>query len=308
MSEINPVLSIYMTTYNGEKYLDRAIQSVLNQSFTNWELIIINNFSSDNTRLILNNYLNNKKIKIVHTDNLLPRTSALNFALKHTNKESKFLMNLDSDDILDYEWAKKGIDYIYNRKEVGCISGAAYIINEENEIMEIFKVSNFAAKINDHFYYTFPIVHSSTIFRKDLLEKSEHIYNENIEIGQDWDLFINISRITEIHYLNIFSVYWRRYDESVTGDKKNQITSRLDKIKNLDRGKLYISNFKHKIKNRSRRGVENLVLSFLYLKNGEIYKFVYRLLISFILNPIAILNNNKVLSLFRKRKEFYQSK
>ena len=142
----------------------------------------------------------------------------------------------------------------------------------------------------------------------DLIKDSKLVYNENILIGQDWDLFINLSRKTDIHYINNFSVYWRRYDESVTGSKDNQIISRLDKIRNLNKGQFYISNLKHKIKNRSRRGIENLVLSYLYLRNGDMYNCIYRLLLSLFLNPFAILNNNKVLSIFNINKEFYHLK
>ena len=63
MTKKEPQMSIYMTTYNGEKYLKRAIDSVIKQSYTDWEFIIINNFSSDKTTDILEFYSFDSRIK-----------------------------------------------------------------------------------------------------------------------------------------------------------------------------------------------------------------------------------------------------
>ena len=123
--------------------------------------------------------------------------------------------------------------------------GAAYIINERGEVEEIFKPTDFSSKINNLFYYTFPIVHSSTIFKRDLINDLDQIYND-IKIGQDWDLFINISRKTEIHYTNIFSVIGDVI-RIVLQVVKIIKFSRLDKIKFKKRFFLYF-NLKHKLK------------------------------------------------------------
>ena len=295
-----------MTVHNGESYLKQAIDSIIKQSFSNWELIIVNNKSSDDTLTILNKYSSNQQITIINLSKMLRRTEALNFAINHTNRNSCYLMNMDADDILADEWLNNAIKYLDENKIADCLAGAAYIINEKREIKAIFKASIKSNKnINEFFSYTFPIVHSSTVFKRKLIEDLRGPYNEKISIGQDWDLFLDFSQKAKIFFIDKYSVYWRRYSESITGKTSNQISSRLDKIRNLEKGAAFAVSIKNKIKNRYRRGIENFVLSLLYLKKGDLAGFVYRLTISLALNPLSFLTNNKIMGLLGINKEFY---
>lgn len=95
---IRPLVSIHLTTFNRGSLLPRAIKSVLKQTFTDWELIIVNDGSTDSTRRILSRYTRNRRIKVFTHPNNLGNAAARNTALNHSRGE--YVAFLDDDD----EW------------------------------------------------------------------------------------------------------------------------------------------------------------------------------------------------------------
>ncbi len=96
-SESLPLISVTMPVYNGERTINLAIQSLLNQTYTNWLCIIVNDCSTDNTRNLLNEYESNPKFKIIHLSKNAGRGNARQVALE--NAEGDFLAFLDADDL-----------------------------------------------------------------------------------------------------------------------------------------------------------------------------------------------------------------
>src|SRR5688500_3635958 len=106
MSGLNnqsPLVSICMPVYNGEKYIKEAIQSVTSQSYSNWELIIVNDGSKDNTASVLNS-ISDSRIKVFHQENK-GQCSAANFAFK--NSSGSFIKFFDADDLLSSDMIQK---------------------------------------------------------------------------------------------------------------------------------------------------------------------------------------------------------
>jgi len=111
---LNPTVSIIIPSYNKEKYISETIQSVLNQTFSNWELIIIDDLSSDNTSNIIKEYQKtDSRIKLFINDKNLGANYSRNFGIKKS--QSEFIIFLDADDILLPHCLKKRIQEItYN--------------------------------------------------------------------------------------------------------------------------------------------------------------------------------------------------
>ena len=304
MNKKRTKLSIIMSVYNGEKFISETINSIISQSFKEWELVILDNCSNDQTIDILKTYENIKKIKVCREEKKLPRTMALNAVYRNISNETLFVMNMDSDDKLEKNWSRKAISCLESNLNIDCIAGSAKIINEEGKVGEIFKAMKSSGEINHLFSYTFPIVHSSTIFRRSCLNELSP-YNERIIIGQDWDLCIRLMAKYKLYYLNHPAVYWRRYSSSITGKIENHLQGRLDKIYNIKQGYRFANNFTPIVKNRSRMGIENLALSILYFKKRDYKKFFIRFLLSLLQNPLALFFNNRTLKMFGIKKEFY---
>ena len=94
-----PKISIIMNCHNGEKYLSQSIKSILNQTYSNWELIFFNNKSTDNSSSIVKN-IKDKRIRYFESKNFLKLYDARNKAINYAN--GKFIAFLDTDDL----WAK----------------------------------------------------------------------------------------------------------------------------------------------------------------------------------------------------------
>ena len=102
-------VSILMTIYNHQNYLEQSIKSILKQSHKNWELIACENGSTDNSRNILKNF-KDKRIKFFFFKKNIGRTKCLNYALKKAS--GKYIAILDSDDVAMTNRFAKQIDYI----------------------------------------------------------------------------------------------------------------------------------------------------------------------------------------------------
>ena len=101
MNKEKTKLSIIMSVYNGEKFIGETINSIISQSYKEWELVILDNCSDDQTIDILKTYENIQNIRIFREEKKLTRTVALNAVYRNTSNDTSFIMNMDSDDKLE---------------------------------------------------------------------------------------------------------------------------------------------------------------------------------------------------------------
>ncbi|SMD36466.1 Glycosyltransferase involved in cell wall bisynthesis [Reichenbachiella faecimaris] len=120
------LVSIIMAAYNAELYIDQAIQSVLCQTYNNWELIIINDGSQDNTPLILSKYSDEPRIKIYHQNNK-GVSAARNKALQ--NMKGHYFCFLDADDKLTPESVSVRVTAFQENPQVSFVDGTISLMN-----------------------------------------------------------------------------------------------------------------------------------------------------------------------------------
>ncbi len=127
--ENQPEVSVILTVYNRAKYLGRCIDSLLNQTFTNWELIAIDDGSTDNSFEILNTYRTAyQNIKVLQHQNMkLPLSR--NKGIKISS--GKYITFLDSDDEYEKDHLQKRVDYLENHPGIDLIHGGVNIIGDE---------------------------------------------------------------------------------------------------------------------------------------------------------------------------------
>lgn len=190
--------SIIMPVYNTERFIDRAINSVLNQSFQSFELIIINDFSSDNSSLVIQKYKDDNRIKIInHTENLsvhMARYSGVNIS------QGKWSIFLDSDDFLA-ENALEEIAMLISQKTFDvCEFGYKKI--PKNKIYTPVKLSSEISRFEYFFSAEEPIQTMwNKVYKTEILKKAfdsmQKIYMNNLE-----DLYesIVISYFTKSFY------------------------------------------------------------------------------------------------------------
>ena len=113
MTNTQPKISVLMPVYNCEKFLKKAIDSILNQTFDNFEYIIINDGSTDNTLNIIKSY-KDKRIKIINNSKNLGISRSLNKGIRQAKGE--YIARHDSDDISDLNRFKLQLEYLGKKK------------------------------------------------------------------------------------------------------------------------------------------------------------------------------------------------
>ena len=136
----SPEISVYITNHNYGNYLNLSIKSVLNQTFKDFELIILDDGSTDNSIKILSKFKNNKKIRIIYQKNE-GMIKSINTAIKAS--KGRFVLRLDADDYLN----KNALLVLYNEivknKGVGLVYSDYYLVDKKNNILKLEKVLDY---------------------------------------------------------------------------------------------------------------------------------------------------------------------
>ncbi|KKQ40653.1 MAG: Glycosyl transferase, family 2 [Candidatus Magasanikbacteria bacterium GW2011_GWA2_37_8] len=234
-----PEVSITIAAYNCEKTISRAIESVLLQSYIDWELVIIDDYSSDNTRLIIEQYA--KKDQRIH---LLINEN--NLGIYKTRLKSlgvckgDLIAVLDSDDIWsDSGKLKKQINFLKDNKDCVLVGGMAKVIDENEEEIGVVIRQNKDEEIRKKILSSNQFVHSSVMFRKKVAE-SVGGYGE-FSVGEDYDLFLRMGLKGKFANLTDILVYYRRHSSNVTW--KNRVISAKEHLKIIKKYKKLYPNF-----------------------------------------------------------------
>lgn len=207
---MSPKVSIITITYNRARYIKEAIESVLVQSFGDWELIIIDDASTDNTPAIVQEYAQkDSRIRYFRNETNLKIPRSRNLGLKMA--EGKYIAVLDSDDV----WAepdklRKQVEFLENNPEYALVGGGVIFIDENGrEISRRLNPSD-DKEIRRRILFKNPFVHSGVLYlRKAALESGG--YDENLNVSEDYDLWLKMGRTWKFANLNDYLVKYRIY-------------------------------------------------------------------------------------------------
>jgi teichuronic acid biosynthesis glycosyltransferase TuaG len=135
----NFLVSIVMPAYNAEKYIEKSVNSVINQTYQNWELIIIDDKSSDNTKDIVSNFVNiDNRIKLIANNTNSGKPSiAKNLAKKSI--KGKYVAFLDSDDLWHKDKLLKQMNFMQSNPEFKlCYTGGYYVDEKRCDIKKFY--------------------------------------------------------------------------------------------------------------------------------------------------------------------------
>ncbi|SFN27287.1 Glycosyl transferase family 2 [Paenimyroides ummariense] len=218
-----PVVSVICICFNHEAFVQQAINSVLNQSYKNIELIVINNASSDNSHQVITDITSkNTSIKYIQFTEPISSTKAFNYGYKQS--KGTYLIDLSADDVLLDDCIEKQVNFFAQQTDnVGLIFGNAHHINENgNRTKPYFKVDGQNKAIDLLLHETNYLRLLSTgivmcsvasmLTRKhfELLKG----YNEEL-FFEDLDYWLRLSRLYEIKFLDDFLVEKRFLENSL---------------------------------------------------------------------------------------------
>ena len=211
-----PLISVLMTIYNHEIFLKSSITSIINQSFKNWELIAIENGSTDNSREILKN-IKNKKIKKIFLKKNIGRTNALNYGIKLC--KSKYIAILDSDDLAKKNRLEIQLKRFKNDENLFFTSSSYELINEKNKSIQKKTIKEKLYNSPRKLFFNNFIAHSTVMYKRELIKKIGY-YPTNYKYAQDYAFYLKIfkkykmeiieKQLTKVRYIHKNSETFRQ--------------------------------------------------------------------------------------------------
>lgn len=235
-----PKVSIIIITYNREEYIKEAIDSVLFQSFRDWQLIIIDDGSDDKTKDLVNEYLNiGLSIKYIRNEKRLGISKARNLALSLC--ESKYIAILDSDDLwCDSQKLQKQIDFLDKNMEYALVATNAIFINNRGAFIKKSNVKLTDYNIRKSILMRNQFFHSSVMFKKDIFIDLKG-YDESLKIGEDYDLFLRIGKKYKFANIKDHCIKYRVHNNSICVSDK--IRASHDVLKIIKKYRTYYPNY-----------------------------------------------------------------
>ena len=201
---MKPNISILLTSYNHEKFINLAIESILTQSYLDFELLIWDDFSIDNSWNIIKSY-NDSRIRIFRNSRNEVRGS-LNKMIQKSR--GKYICIAHSDDMWEPNKLERQLSFLYEKPEIGAVFSNALIINEDGNPLEdqthfyynIFTQSNRSRFewLNHFFFNGNALCHPSVMIRKSCYD-TIGIYRNGLVNSDDFDLWVRLCMKYDIH-------------------------------------------------------------------------------------------------------------
>lgn len=209
--EVTPIISVVMSVYNGEKYLNEAIDSVLNQTFKNFEFIIINDGSTDKSFQIIDSY-KDSRIKLINNDGNKGLIYSLNKGIELATGE--YIARMDADDISLPSRFEEQLNYLNLNKNCGVVS-CNYLQFNENKEINCIESSNHNL-ILGFMLFNSSVVHPSLMIRKVFLDNLSIVFNPLYKHAEDYELWSRLIFSTRFSSVSKTLFKYRLHNEQVT--------------------------------------------------------------------------------------------
>ena len=234
-----PEISVLMSVYNGEKYIQEAINSILNQTYQNFELIIVNDGSVDKTREIIEAY-KEPRIVLFNLEENRGVGSALQFGLQKT--QGKYIAKADADDIFHPTRLEKQKKFLDDNPDIALVGSFVEYFSEDEkvrntsryrafkDIIEKHKQVTGSMNIHEEMYKYCCIAHTTMMIRSEIIKKLGY---KDWRIGEDYDLLYRLNKHGyKMENIPQFLIGVRVHNDSTTATiKKPDYLDRLYEIK-----------------------------------------------------------------------------
>ena len=236
MSKKNPTISVIMSVYNEEKYIETSLKSLLNQTFGDFEIIIVDDASTDDTKQRIQR-LKDERIHLICNEINQGVTQNLNKALKHV--KGKYIARMDGDDIAFPERFEKQYQYMENHPDTMLVScytksfGDSDLVFALPDDSEVLKVRMLVRPV---------YAHPGFMMRRELVEAG-YQYDEDYRTAQDYEFASRVSEKYKIGLVPEVLLYYRVHKKQISAKAGSQQFNNADKIRKrqLERLGVYLS-------------------------------------------------------------------
>lgn len=254
-----PKVSVIMPVYNAEKYLEEAVKSVLNQTFDDFEFIIINDGSTDSSLDIIKSF-KDERIRIIDNKCNLKIVDALNKGLDAAAGE--YAVRMDADDICLADRLRKLTDFMDNNKNTG-ICGSYIQKFKGDKYYPAKKVPLSSDEINEMLFFRSPLMHPSVIMRMEFINKYNLRYRNEFETAEDYGFWVEAADFFDFANIPEVLLYYRLSENSITANNNRKMAQKRavhNRIFSLIISKCCLNNDLLEIQDALYFGTENLKL------------------------------------------------
>jgi len=216
-------VSVCIPNYNGAQYIGEAIQSVLNQSYKDFELIISDNCSTDNSIDVVNKFIDHR-IKIYRNSSNIGMVSNWNKCISLASGD--YICLLSHDDILEKDILRKEVEILDSNPNVGFVFTSAKIINSRGEVLgqiiPVFSTQSILIMKGEAFFREFIVGNKVSLctimFRKECFNTLGN-FDENTSYACDWEMCLRISLYYDVAFISEQLAYYRTHSTNTSNEE-----------------------------------------------------------------------------------------
>lgn len=254
-----------MPVYNGEKYLKEAIDSILQQTFSDFELLIIEGGSKDNSLKIIQEY-QDSRIRIIYQDKEKPGVAAAtNLGIE--NAKGEYIAKMDCDDISYPKRLQKQVNFMDANTKVG-ICGTFIITLIDGKLKKVIKYPLSYDEIKVALFFASSFAQPTVMIRKSMLKENKLSYNTKFIYGEDYDLWNRCSEHFQLANLPEVLLKYRVLSTSLYHSMVKELPDHLRSIYERNLSSLNID------LNEENYQCHKILIKPCYLKNRELFEKV----------------------------------
>ena len=224
-------VSVLMTIYNAELHLKEAIDSLLTQTFSDWELIAVDDGSTDRSTKILSAY-DDPRVRMFVLPENIGRTPALRYAFEQARGE--YIAVLDADDVALPERLGREVEFLDNHAEVVLVSSWTQIIDERGRITATLEPQMSGEDLHDSLGWANPTAHSAVMYRSYAASKVGG-YPKEFAYAQDRELVVALAQYGRLAIIKEFLCQWRISPKGLTSSRENRMLNAYENLMSWQR-------------------------------------------------------------------------
>lgn len=208
----SPLVTVLMPVRDGEKFLAEAIESILAQTFTDFEFLIIDDGSMDSSRTIILGY-DDPRIRLLVNDSNVGVTQTLNRGIQEAR--GRYVARMDADDASLRERLERQVAHLEANPDCALVTSFAEIIGDDSERVGELCSDFSPQELDRKLQLRNRVIHGAVMMRTDVVRRLG-AYDETMRRSQDYDLWLRISDEHAIHTLREFLYSWRKHDQGIS--------------------------------------------------------------------------------------------
>lgn len=208
-----PRITVLMAVYNGMPYLPKAIESILDQTYADFEFLIVNDCSTDETRDVVLGY-GDPRIRLIDNEQNLKQTRSLNKGLEYVSSE--FVARMDDDDVSHRDRLERQVDFLQQHPDVAAVGSNLQFIDQNGVECGDWTYPQNDLALRWMSLFACPISNGAVMFRKEIIWDQLGGYDPSIIVAQDWELWSRVLEKGNIANLPDILVDIRRHPNQVT--------------------------------------------------------------------------------------------